>query len=87
MKRDFLYSGCICLLCQSDRMYIKLIQDEFTYKGYTFSEPAYVYWCDTCNDGFYDPETEDVIEEKVKAFFDMVKKEIEFYKNLKEMNE
>lgn len=87
MKRDFLYNGCICLLCSSDRMYLKKIQDEFEYKGYKFSEPAWVYWCDTCNDGFYAEESDEVIEKKVTEFFKMVKEELEFYKTLKEMNE
>jgi hypothetical protein len=86
-KREFVYEGCRCLLCERDKMYKKLIQDEFEFKGYKFSEPAWVYWCDTCNDGFYAPESDDVIEQKVKKFFDMVQKEREFFKNLKEMNE
>jgi len=28
-----------------------------------------VYWCDTCNDGFYTDESESIIEEKVKEFW------------------
>lgn len=40
MSNKFLYNGCKCLLCENDFMYKKLIQDEFEYKGYKFSEPA-----------------------------------------------
>jgi len=73
MKRNMLYNGCKCLICEQDRMYLKKIQDEFEYKGHKFSEPAEVYWCDTCNDGFYTDECSDIIEEKVKEFFKNIK--------------
>ena len=69
MKRNMLYNGCKCLLCEQDRMYLKKIQDEFEYKGHKFSHPTEVYWCDTCNDGFYTDESDDFIEEKVKEFW------------------
>ena len=72
-KWDGLYHGCKCLLCENDRMYKEQIQDEFEYKGHKFSELAWVYWCDSCNDGFYAEESDSIIEEKVKAFFEMVK--------------
>ena len=73
MKRSMLYNGCKCLICEQDRMYLKNIQDEFEYKGFKFSHPAEVYWCDTCNDGFYTDESADIIEEKVTKFFNMIK--------------
>ena len=72
MKRNMLYNGCKCLICESDRMYLKKIQAEFEYKGHKFSHPAEVYRCDTCNDGFYTDECSEIIGEKVKEFFKMV---------------
>ena len=72
MKRNMLYNGCKCLICEQDRMYLKKIQDKFEYKGYKFSHPAEVYWCDACNDGFYTDESETIIEEKVKEFWKSV---------------
>ena len=75
MNRNMLYNGCKCLICEQDRMYLKKIQDEFEYKGHKFSHPAEVYWCDTCNDGFYTDESAVIIEEKTKEFLKSVDEE------------